>query len=88
MAANNFKMASFLIHCVDQALGPAASFSQHFGPLPFDHFRVAIGADGALQSEKTMKLATAQHRKRKEPGYKVGNCMACIFHKRRQAHSK
>ena len=32
---------------VDQALGPAASFFQHFGSLPFYHFRVAIGADGA-----------------------------------------
>lgn len=32
---------------VDQALGPDASFFQHFGSLPFYHFRVAIGADGA-----------------------------------------
>ena len=32
---------------VDQALGPVASFFQHFGSLPFYHFRVAIGANGA-----------------------------------------
>lgn len=32
---------------IDQALGPAESFLHHFGSLPFYHFKVAIGADGA-----------------------------------------